>query len=52
MKDVQNERDNRNQEIQKVGVKGIRYPITILDKEHGYQNTVATVNICKSSSSF
>lgn len=45
MKDVQNERDYRNQEIQKVGIRGIKYPITVLDKEQGYQHTVATVNM-------
>jgi len=45
MKDVQNEKDNRNQEIQKVGIKGVKYPITVLDKEQGYQHTVATINM-------
>ncbi len=45
MKDVQNQRDHRNIEIQKVGVKGVRYPITVLDKTQGYQHTVATVDM-------
>lgn len=45
MRDVQSERDHRNQEIQKVGVRGVRYPIVVLDKEQGYQPTVATVNM-------
>lgn len=45
MKDVQNEKDTRNQEIQKVGVKGVRYPITVLDKKEGFQHTVATINM-------
>ena len=45
MIDVQNQRDPRNVEIQKVGVKNIRYPITVLDKAHGVQHTVAKVNM-------
>ena len=45
MIDVQNQPDTRNVEIQKVGVKNIRYPITVLDKAKGVQHTVASVNM-------
>jgi GTP cyclohydrolase I len=45
MIDVQNQPDSRNVEIQKVGVKNIRYPITVLDKAKGVQHTVASVNM-------
>ncbi|OGP54722.1 MAG: GTP cyclohydrolase [Deltaproteobacteria bacterium RBG_13_52_11] len=45
MIDVQNQHDLRNVEIQKVGVKNIRYPITVLDKANGVQHTVANVNM-------
>ncbi len=45
MKDIQNERDSRNIWIDKVGVSGIVYPITVLDKSQGKQNTVATIDI-------
>lgn len=45
MIDIQNQRDHRNQEINKVGVKGIRYPITVLDKASGLQHTVANINM-------
>jgi GTP cyclohydrolase I len=45
MIDIQNQKDNRNQEINKVGVKSIRYPIIVLDKANGLQHTVATVNM-------
>jgi GTP cyclohydrolase I len=45
MIDVQNRRDPRNVEIQKVGVKNIRYPITVMDKVNGVQHTVANVNM-------
>ena len=45
MKDIQNHKDNRNIDIDQVGVKGIRYPITVLDKNMGEQQTVAQINM-------
>jgi GTP cyclohydrolase I len=45
MKDVQNHKDNRNIDIDQVGVKGIRYPITVKDKDMGQQQTVAEINM-------
>lgn len=45
MKDIQKQRDFRKIEINKVGVKNIRYPITVLDKAKGVQHTVASVNM-------
>jgi GTP cyclohydrolase I len=45
MNDIQNQRDHRKIEINKVGVKHIRYPITVLDKAKGVQHTVASVNM-------
>ena len=45
MDDIQNQRDHRKIEINKVGVKNIRYPITVLDKAKGVQHTVANVNM-------
>jgi GTP cyclohydrolase I len=45
MIDIQNQKDCRNQEINKVGVKSIRYPIIVLDKANGLQHTVANVNM-------
>jgi len=45
MNDIQNQRDHRRIEINKVGVKNIRYPITVLDKAKGVQHTVASVNM-------
>ena len=45
MNDIQNQRDHRKIEINKVGVKNIRYPITVLDKVKGVQHTVASVNM-------
>jgi GTP cyclohydrolase I len=45
MKDIQNHRDTRNIDIDQVGVKGIRYPITVLDKDMGEQQTIAKINM-------
>lgn len=45
MVDVQNLKDHRNIDIQKVGVKGIKYPIIVLDKENGTQHVNATINM-------
>jgi GTP cyclohydrolase I len=45
MKDIQNLPDFRRINIQKVGVKNISYPLTVLDQEHTTQKTVATVNM-------
>ncbi|MCE5244773.1 MAG: GTP cyclohydrolase FolE2 [Syntrophobacteraceae bacterium] len=45
MIDVQNQSDHRNIHIDKVGVKEIRYPITVMDKHNGQQNTVASVDM-------
>jgi GTP cyclohydrolase I len=45
MKDIQNHKDERNIDIDQVGVKGIRYPITVLDKNMGEQQTVAEISM-------
>jgi GTP cyclohydrolase I len=45
MIDVQNGPDFRNVPIQKVGIRGIRYPITVRDKSRERQDTVATVSL-------
>ena len=45
MKDVQNQPDHRNIDISKVGIKGIKYPINVLDRANKVQATVASVNM-------
>jgi len=45
MIDIQNKKDYRNIDIDKVGIKGIRYPITVRDKEIKTQQTVASINM-------
>ncbi|MDR2366890.1 MAG: GTP cyclohydrolase FolE2 [Deltaproteobacteria bacterium] len=45
MIDVQNQFDSRNIKIDQVGVKNIRYPISVKDRASGSQRTVASVNM-------
>jgi len=45
MVDIQSMRDERRIPIKKVGVKGVRYPITVLDRANSIQHTTATVNL-------
>jgi GTP cyclohydrolase I len=45
MIDIQNRKDHRRVEINKVGVKNIEYPITVLDKRNKFQHTVGKVNM-------
>ncbi|MED5418351.1 MAG: GTP cyclohydrolase FolE2 [Verrucomicrobiota bacterium] len=41
--DMQNERDDRNLPIDRVGVKSLRFPVEVREKSGGVQRTVATV---------
>lgn len=43
--DIQNQSDSRKIPINKVGVKGLEYPITVLDKANGIQHTTAHVDL-------
>ncbi len=45
MIDIQNQRDHRNIPIDKVGIKNLRYPVTVLDRKNGFQHTVASINM-------
>ena len=45
MTDVQSERDDRQLAIDRVGVKDLKYPVIVLDKDKGTQHTVASVNM-------
>jgi GTP cyclohydrolase I len=45
MIDIQNQIDHRRIEIDKVGVKNIEYPITVLDKRQRFQHTVGKINM-------
>src|SRR5881296_4684530 len=43
--DKQSERDHRELRIDKVGVRGLRFPIQVRDKARTVQNTVATIGM-------
>jgi GTP cyclohydrolase IB len=43
--DKQSERDHRQLRIDKVGVRGLRFPIQVRDKERAVQNTVAMIGM-------
>ena len=44
--DKQSERDHRDLRIDKVGVRGLRFPVQVRDKTHGsLQSTVATIGL-------
>jgi len=45
MHDKQSEPDHRRLRIDKVGVRGVRFPIQIRDKERAQQNTIATIGL-------
>lgn len=45
MIDIQNQKDFRNIDIEKVGVKNIKYPIIVLDRARGTQQVNATINM-------
>ncbi|HEY3931125.1 MAG TPA: GTP cyclohydrolase FolE2 [Verrucomicrobiae bacterium] len=43
--DKQSERDTRELRIDKVGVRGLRFPIQVMDKARIFQNTIATIGM-------
>jgi len=45
MKDIQSQPDFRKIPIDKVGIKNLRYPITVRDRRDGFQHTIAAINM-------
>jgi GTP cyclohydrolase IB len=45
MHDIQSQDDNRCIHIDKVGVNDLRYPITVLDRDHEIQHTIASLTL-------
>ena len=45
MIDIQNQQDDREIPLQKVGVKGLSYPVKVLDKKNHFQSTTALVDL-------
>ena len=43
--DVQSSEDTRRLAIDKVGIKAIRHPVRVADKDSGVQHTIATFNM-------
>ncbi len=43
--DTQNSADDRKIPIDRVGVRGLRFPLRVRDKDHAEQSTVATVSL-------
>lgn len=43
--DKQSEHDTRELRIDKVGVRGLRFPIQVMDKARAFQNTIATIGM-------
>jgi GTP cyclohydrolase I len=43
--DAQSSRDHRELRIDKVGVRGLRFPVQVRDKARRFQNTVATLGL-------
>ena len=44
MKDLQSEIDVRNVALKNVGIKNLKWPICVLDKENEIQHTVANID--------
>lgn len=45
LRDVHNENDGRKLALERTGVKGLRYPICVLDRANGQQHTVAEIEM-------
>lgn len=43
--DIQNEKDERDIPLKKVGVKGLCYPVSVLDKKNKRQSTTARIDL-------
>lgn len=45
LRDVHSERDHRRLALDRAGVKGLRYPVCVLDRQRGQQHTVAEIDM-------
>ncbi|TMA43935.1 MAG: GTP cyclohydrolase I FolE2, partial [Deltaproteobacteria bacterium] len=45
LRDVHSEGDSRRLALDRAGVKGLRYPICVLDRARGVQHTVAEIEM-------
>ena len=45
LRDIHSERDHRRLALERAGVKGLRYPVCVLDRQQGLQHTVAEIDM-------
>src|SRR5919205_541268 len=45
LRDVHSEKDGRKLDLDRAGVKGLRYPICVLDRANGQQHTIAQIDM-------
>jgi GTP cyclohydrolase I len=45
LRDIHSEKDTRRLALDRAGVKGLRYPICVLDRQQGLQHTIAEIDI-------
>jgi GTP cyclohydrolase IB len=45
LRDIHSEKDTRRLALDRAGVKGLRYPICVLDRQRGQQHTIAEIDI-------
>ena len=45
LRDIHSERDTRRLSLDRAGVKGLRYPVCVLDRQRGQQHTIAEIDI-------
>jgi GTP cyclohydrolase I len=45
LRDVHSEKDGRKLDLERAGVKGLRYPICVLDRANGQQHTIAEIDM-------
>src|SRR3954465_2727666 len=45
LRDGHSERDTRRLALDRAGVKGLRYPICVLDRAQGLQHTIASIDM-------
>jgi GTP cyclohydrolase I len=45
LRDIHSEADRRRLALDRAGVKGLRYPISVLDRQQGVQHTIAEIDL-------
>jgi GTP cyclohydrolase I len=45
LRDIHSEKDTRRLALDRAGVKGLRYPVCVLDRQRGQQHTIAEIDV-------